>query len=246
MLFVSLILVSFASWFFSTITGGGSPLVLIPLVSCLLGSQAVAPVITTGMLLGNSQRILLFWQQINWSVTFWFLPGAIVGAVLGAYALTQIHAEWLQLVIGAFLVISVISFGLSKDNQTFNVQAWQFLPAAFFYAFISGLIGSSGPIMNPMYLNYGLQKEQMVATKATNVVVIHIVKMIAYSLFGALNVHYLGYGLMIGLAAAPANWVGQYVLRKMSERSFQQLVLATMMLTGVVMLWEQRDLMMFW
>lgn len=241
-----LTLASSISWFISTLAGGGSPIVLIPLVNFLLGSGAVAPVITTGMLLGNIQRVFLFWRYINWTVTLWYLPGAIAGAILGAYTFTQIHLEWLQLLIGLFLVISVISLWLKKKETTFLVLAWHFLPAGFVYAFVSGLIGSSGPVLNPLYLKYGLLKEEMIATKASNVVVIHVAKILTYFALGALTPQYLGYGLVIGLAAAPANLLGRYVLRKMNERNFRQIVLVTMGITGMLMLWEQRDLVNLW
>ncbi|MBW4681232.1 MAG: sulfite exporter TauE/SafE family protein [Microcoleus vaginatus WJT46-NPBG5] len=243
---VFLALVSFASWFISTLAGGGSPLLLIPLVNFLLGSQALAPTITTGMLLGNSQRIFMFWRHINWTVTFWYLPGAIVGAVVGAYAFTKIHLDWLQLLIGVFLMMTVFSFGFGKKERIFTVRSWYFLPAGFVYAFVSGIIGSSGPVMNPLYLNYGLVKEEMIATKSANVVVVHIAKMVTYAALGALTPEYLGYGLVIGLAAVPANYLGQYVLSKMSEQQFRQVVLATMAISGALMVWGQRDLMSFW
>lgn len=42
------------------LAGGGSPFILLPVVSLLLGAQAVAPVITTGLLIGNAQRGLFF------------------------------------------------------------------------------------------------------------------------------------------------------------------------------------------
>ena len=61
----------------------------------------------------------------------------------------------------------------------------------------SGLIGSTGPIMNPMYLGYGLEKEAMIATKALNKTTLHIVKLVSYLSIGALDQTYLNYGLLI-------------------------------------------------
>lgn len=246
MTFVFLIPISFVAWSVSAIAGGGSPLVLVPVVNFLLGAPAVAPTITTGMLLGNSHRIWMFWEHLNWPVTRWYLPGAILGGVLGAYTFTQIRLDWLQLAIGAFLIIAVFSFGFGKKERIFSVQAWQFLPIGFVYAFVSGIIGSSGPTMNPFYLNYGLLKEEMVATKAAHVVVIHVAKMVTYALLGALTPEYLGYGLAIGLAAVPANWIGQHFLKKMSDFQFRQIVIAMMGISGLLMVWAQRDLIAFW
>lgn len=104
--------------------------------------------------------------------------------------------------------LTVVGYWLGKKEHTFTVHAWQFLPVGFLYPFISGLIGSKGSAVNPFYLNYGLIKEQMIATKAANIVVVHVVKIVTYAAFGALTTQYLGYGLIIGLTAIPANCLG--------------------------------------
>lgn len=242
---IALSLASFVAWFISTLAGGGSPMIMIPLVNMLLSPQAVAPVITGGMLLGLSQRSWLFWDFIDWQVTRWYLPGAVAGGVLGAYAFTIIQLEWLQVLIGFFLLFTVFNYVFSKKERTFPMQLWQFLPVGFLHAFTSGIVGSTGPAMNPFYLNYGLVKEEMVATKSLNMVVIHVVKMITYAALGVLTPEYLGYGFAIGLAAVPANWMGQYVLAKMNEQQFRKLVFAFMAVTGLFMIWQQRQVFNF-
>lgn len=116
-------LVSFVAWLVSTLAGGGSPFMLIPLVNLMLGAASVPPVITIGMFLGNAHRIMLFWREVDWKLTIWYAPGAIFGAMLGAYIYTQIHLDWLQLLIGIFLVISIFGFGLEQKETTFKVKA---------------------------------------------------------------------------------------------------------------------------
>jgi uncharacterized protein len=240
-------LVSFVAWFFSMLAGGGSPLVLIPLVSFLFGAEAIAPVITVGMLVGNAQRTLFFWRDIDWQMTQWYVPGAIAGAILGAYTFTLLHAEWLQPLIGVALLLLGANYLLSKwlklSDRKFTIKIWYFLPLAFLNAFGSALIGSTGPILNPLYLNYGLEKEKMIATKSAHVLVTHIIKVIAYAALGALTSSHLEYGLVIGLAAIPANWLGKQVLDRMSSEQFRQVVFAFVTISGVLMLWQQRSLL---
>ncbi len=231
---------SFISWFLSLLTGGGSPFVLIPLVSLLLGAEAVAPVITTGMLVGNIQRGVLFWEAVDWSVTFWYLPGAIVGAVLGAYAFTQFHAEWLQLLLGAFLLLMVLNSWLRIQPIAIQTQPWHFLPYAFLNAVGSGLIGSTGPVLNPVYLNYGLVKEELIATKALHQMILHVVKLGVYGLLGVYSREFLGYGLLIGLAGLPANYLAKGILEQMSPQHFRQAVFIVVGLSGLMMIWGQR------
>lgn len=245
MIALCLFSVSFVAWFVSMLAGGGSPFILIPLISLLLGTQAVAPVITLGLLVGNAQRGLFFWSHIDWRVTAWYMPGAAVGAVIGCYGLTQIHAEGLQLLLGLGLLVMVLNYALGIQTKGFVVKAWYFLPIAFINAIGSGLIGSTGPVMNPVYLGYGLEKEAMVATKALNKTVLHIIKLLAYGALGNLNSEYVLYGLVIGLGAIPANLLGKRVLAKMSAEQFRQAVFTFVAFSGVFMIWQQRSLIGF-
>jgi len=266
---VYLSVVSFFAWIVSTLAGGGSPFILIPLVNLLMGAAAVPPVITIGMFFGNAHRVFLFWREIDWVLTAWYAPGAIAGAILGAYTFTQIHLDWLQLVIGIFLIVSAVLFEMEKSPKKleekseekteeeldkeliseevkpkFQLKAWYIMPAGFLKAYVSGLVGTTGPVLNPFYLRYGLVKEKMIATKASHMTIIHLVKIITYGAFAAMSKEQIVAGLAIGLAAIPANLVGKYILSRMSPDQFRQIVLAFMGVGGVWMLWGQKDLFM--
>lgn len=246
MIIFLLALASFVAWFISSLAGGGSPYIIMPMVNLLLDAQAIPPIVTIGMLLGNLQRTCVYWEEVDWKLTGWYFPGAIVGAVLGSFVFTQTKLQWLQVLLGVFLVASAAGFWFKPKKPLLQVKGWFFLPAGFVYAFLSGLLGSIGPILNPFYLNYGLVKENMIGTKSAHVLVVHIAKLITYMLLGAMTTSYLGYGLVIGLAAIPANWLGQMALKRMSEQQFRQFVLALVTISGVFILWDQRDFFGQW
>ncbi|MEL6554076.1 MAG: sulfite exporter TauE/SafE family protein [Cyanobacteria bacterium J06621_11] len=235
---------SFTAWFVSMLVGGGSPLILIPLTTLLLGAPSVAPVLTIGSVLGNVQRVSLLWQHIDWSITLWQIPGVVAGSVIGAYAFTQVDAEGLQIFIAIALLYMVLHSVLKKriNLPSFDFKAWHFLPLGFCNAIASGLVGSTGPLLNPAYLNYGLEKERMVATRAASLTLTHLIKIIAYTALGVLSPSLVGYGLVIGFAALPANWLGRKVLEKMSPEQFQRAVVGFIGLSGVWMIWQQRAL----
>lgn len=232
------------------LAGGGSPLVMIPLLTVLLGTQAVAPVITTGLLIGNAQRSGFFWRKIDWRVTAWYLPGCLFGAVLGAYIFAAFKADWLQVLIGVALLGMVLNYWLGRSlnlsERKLTVRAWYFLPVAFLNSVGSALIGSTGPIMNPLYFAYGLEKEAMIATKASNKAFLHLFKLLSYGALGVLEPQYLGYGLIIGLGAVPANLLGKWVLERITNDQFQQMVYAFVALSGVMMIWQQRSWFLVW
>ncbi len=246
MIAVYLFVASSVGWFLSMLAGGGSPFILIPLVSVLLGTQAVAPIITLGMLVGNAQRGMLLWSHIDWSLTRWYLPGAAIGALIGCYGLTHVHAEGLQLVLGIGLIVMFLNEILRPRDMRIPVKAWHFLPYALVNAIGSGLIGSTGPVMNPLYFGYGLEKESMIATKAVHKTALHTIKILAYAGLGTLSLKYVAYGLAIGMGAIPANWLGKQVLAKLSAHQFRQLVYAFVAFSGLVMIWQQRSLIALW
>ena len=112
-----LALASMFGWFVSNIAGGGSSFILMPIVGLFLGTIAIPPVITTGGILGNAERVFNYWQKINWTVIFWELPGTIVGGCLGAFIFTQIPVKWLSFLVGLFLLISGINLIIKNQEN---------------------------------------------------------------------------------------------------------------------------------
>lgn len=232
-------------WFLSSLAGGGSPLILIPVMSLFLDASVIPPIITIGMLFGNGQRVALYWQEIDLELTRWYLPGAILGAIAGVFLFTKLQLEWLALLLGLLLITSIFSYRLAETLPLFKVKKWLFLPAGFIYAFLSGLMGSTGPLLNPLYLNYGLEKEKMIGTKSAHVLVVHLVKVITYISFGVLSSSIVGYGLIIGIGAFPGNWLGQKVLGRMDARQFRQIAIAFVLISGFMLIWNQRHIISF-
>lgn len=232
-------------WFLSSLAGGGSPLILIPVMSLFLDASVIPPIITIGMLFGNGQRVALYWQEIDLELTRWYLPGAILGAIAGVFLFTKLQLEWLALLLGLLLITSIFSYRLAETLPLFKVKKWLFLPAGFIYAFLSGLMGSTGPLLNPLYLNYGLEKEKMIGTKSAHVLVVHLVKVITYISFGVLSSSIVGYGLIIGIGAFPGNWLGQKVLGRMEASQFRQIAIAFVLISGFMLIWNQRHIISF-
>src|SRR5919108_5918541 len=138
------VVTGFVAWLISTVAGGGGALLMIPVINFLAGPRAVAPVDTLSTLLGGLSRIALFRQNVNWKIVRWFLPGAVVGAFLGALVFSTLKAEWLQIVLGVILVSTLFQYRFGERERTFRVRTWYWLPVGFGVAFLSGLAGATG------------------------------------------------------------------------------------------------------
>jgi uncharacterized membrane protein YfcA len=233
----------FIAWIVSTIGGGGGALLLVPLVGFIAGSQAVAPVTTLATLIGGSGRAFVFWKDIHWPVAKWGLPGALVGGLLGAVLFTAAPAEWLQIVVGLYLVSTVLQYRLGRKERTFKVADWWFLPAEFVAALLDGLIGAVGPVMNTLYLNAGVTKERMAGTKTAISLPTHFVKIGTYTTLGAMGGDLWLFGLAAGAGALASNWLAKRLLKNMPEMRFRAIVVSFMALSGALMIWQQRETM---
>jgi uncharacterized protein len=246
MTYVWLALAGFIGFLISTVAGGGGSLILVPIVSFLIGAQQVAPVVSLGEMVQRPVRLILFWKSIRWDVVKFAVPGAIAGSFLGAYVFSTAAAEWLQIVVGLFLISTLFQYRFGEEERTFSVKTWYFLPLEFVVSFFSGLIGATGPVLNPFYLNAGIDKEEMVGTKTANSFLSGLVQIGTYSFFGALHGELWLYGLTIGVAAGIASYAGKKILGEISSKTFRRIVIILMVISGAAMIWEQREVLVEW
>lgn len=220
----------------SIISGGGGAILLIPVTSWMIGATAAAPVVNLATFMSNGSRMYLFWHDIDWSLTKYYVPSALVGAWLAALIFSRLDANWIQLLIGVFLVSTIFQYKFGKVSKTFDMPKIGFIPLGFVIAFMSTLVGGLGPILNPFYMNAGLEKEKLIATKTANSFFVGIVQMISYTFFGIITAKLLVYGLVLGLGAVIGNIIGKRFLAGMSIRQFRVMLLILMVISGLIMI----------
>jgi hypothetical protein len=101
--------------------------------------------------------------------------------------------------------------------------------------FVSGLTGAVGLIFNRFYLQYGLSKEQVIATRAANEIILHLIKLVLYGMFGLLSPEVLAAGGAVAVSALLATWLSRRVLPYLSESLFKRIGYGAMVLSGLFM-----------
>lgn len=237
-LIVALIFVlGIVAFILSTISGGGGGLVLVPVLNWLIGVSQIAPVLNLGSFLGRPARIIIFWKHIQWRVCLYYAPAAIVGAVLGSWLFSSFRIEWLQVIVGLFLISTVWQFKFGKKEKSFNVKLWYFVPIGLLVSVLGTVIGALGPVLNPFYLNYGLEKEKLIATKTANSFLMGISQISSYAFFGLLHNELWVYGLALGLGATIGNIVGKRFLSKMKSTTFRKWLIGLMVVSGSMLIY---------
>ncbi|MFD2202483.1 sulfite exporter TauE/SafE family protein [Shivajiella indica] len=238
---ILLLIGSFIIFILSTLTGGGASLLLMPLVAAVVGVKAVAPVMAISIGMSSTSKVFFFFKYIDWKLFAWLFPSTIVGSIIGAKMFAELSSDYLQVLIGILLVSTVFQFNKTEKRTGFKVKAWHFAPMGLVVAFLSGLIGGVGPLMNSAYLNYGISKESLLGTRSANAILLHLTKIISYAYFGYATGEVLKFGILIGISSMVAVYFGKLILNKMSELIFRKIVVVSMVLSGVLMLWKNRD-----
>lgn len=236
---IFLFLLGIGAFILSTISGGGGALVSIPILNALLGVTNTAPVLNLGTFLGRPARLIIFWKHINWKVCLHYAPAAIIGAWMAAWLFSNFRIEWLQVLVGLFLISTIWQYRFGKKQKSFNMRLVYFVPLGFIISVFGTIIGALGPVLNPFYMNLGLDKEELIATKTANSFLMGLSQIGSYTFFGLLHKELWIYGIVLGIGATIGNIVGKRFLSKMKSKTFRQLVIALMVISGVVLILGQ-------
>lgn len=234
-----LFILGVAAFILSTISGGGGSLVLIPIINALLGVSKTAPILNLGTFIGRPSRLLLFWKHIQWRVCWYYAPAAIVGAWVGAWFFSNFRIEWLQILVGLFLISTVWQYRFGKKKKSFPMHLGYFIPLGFLVSIFGTIVGALGPVLNPFYLNLGLDKEELIATKTANSFLMGLSQISSYTFFGLLNNELWIYGIVLGLGGTLGNVIGKKFLTKMKSSTFRKWVIALMVISGLFLIYRQ-------
>lgn len=235
---VALVFVAaFLAFIVSAVAGGGAGLVLMPLLRLILPVASIPGALSIGTAASSVSRIWLFRNQIRWDVVRRFVPTALPAAAAGAWLLTRFEAAYVEFLLGCFLLLNLPA--LFRRNPAPGTERplplgrLPWLGAAA--GLLSGFTGAVGVVFNRAYYRMGLAKDEIVATRATNEVLLHILKIALYAAFGLLPRSALIAGALVATAAVLASFASRHVLSLMRESLFRRAGLLAMVASGVVM-----------
>lgn len=235
LLFIGAIL---AFWI-SAICGGGASLILIPILNLIIPTSLVPFSLTVGTFTSSASRIVAFRKSVHWKIFFWFVPFSIPAVLLGAYLIKYINPIYLQLIVAVLLVSNVPQLFLNKKEQDKEEKPspkYVLAIIGFLAGFVSGITGAIGLLFNRFYLKYGLTKEEIIATRAANEIILHFIKLIIYIILGLYSKNALLLGITIAVASVVSAYTVKYILPFMSDFLFRKIGYGAMVISGVVLL----------
>jgi uncharacterized membrane protein YfcA len=224
----------------SAISGGGAGLILVPLLGLVLPAVQVPAALSLGTATSAFSRLAVFRKAVRWDIVRWFLPAALPFTIVGAWLLTTMQPVYVSFFLGVFLCSNVVALlrGGASVRSPVRPSRLAILAIGSATGFLSAFTGAVGLVFNGFYLRSGLSKEEIVATRAANEGLLHLVKLGLYAAFGLMGRETVVVGVVVATAGVVAAWGAKHGLRFVTENGFRRIGYASMSLAGLAMLFS--------
>lgn len=223
-------IVTFFTALLTGVVGMGGGLILLLIMAEFLPFAVLIPVHGINQLVQHFTRAAVSIPNIDRKIALQFGMGAIVGAAIGSQFVMSVTEEIFKILLGCFVLSCLI---VPKLNIKFPKLPGEWPIIGAFTSCVGLFIGNTGVFMSPFYLNRGLKKEQLVATKSACQVAVHSTKILTFVVLGFTIGPYLLLVTLMAVASFAGSYMSKKVLGKISEELFLKMFQITIVLLAL-------------
>lgn len=228
--FSALVGASFVTSLISAAVGLGGGIALLALLAALLPPAALIPVHGMVQLGSYAGRVAIMARDVDRRTLAPFVAGSALGALAGASMAVELSPHWVQIGVGAFILWSVVS----RPPAFFSRAA---APTGALSSFLSMFFGATGPFVAAYVRALGLERMGVVATHAAFMTTLHLLKTVAFGLFGFAFAAYLPLIAAMLVAGFAGTLAGRRVLMRLPEARFRMALNAILIALALRLLW---------
>ena len=236
-LYLAMSIVGFFAGGLQGLTGFGTVMVALPLMSLLVDIKTVVPLISLLGLFINTFQTVQLRKQVLWKLLIPLLMGSIIGIPMGAHILKVVASSWLQILFGLILV-GFVFFSLYVRPQKRDLgQPWAW-GAGILSGILGGSIGANGPPVI-VYATLGpWNKDQFKAMLVGYLCVNFVFICSYYTATGVFTGQILGFfaatipGTTLGILT------GTLISSRVGERGFRHMVYLILLILGATLMYK--------
>ena len=220
----------------TTATGVGGGTLLIALMLQFMPPGVAIPVHGAVQSFANGWRVWLLRESLLWPIILRFGLPMPIGIAAGLWLFQELPKEWVQVLIGCFILFTLFSHGLSSFREK-CLPLWSFIPVGIVVGALNIVIGVVGPVLSALLVGRDLTRHGVVSTISVFSLTGHVFKVIGFALVGF---SFAEYWVAIVAMVPPivlGTYAGRHLLGRVSDAFFRQLlriVLAALALKLVV------------
>jgi len=181
-----------------------------------IGIKISVPVITCALIFSHLSRGYMLRKDIDfWAVRHVLLFG-LPTVVLGSVIFGCLSPRIIALVFGSVLTIS-LPIKYWARSHSIKTGPKLLAGAAVVWGGLAGNVIGPGFFLAPFLLGTGMNRLTFVGTLATITLVMNLIKISVFGFTDLLTPELLILGIIAGISTIPGNFLGQKILRKMTD-----------------------------
>ena len=228
-------LVVFVAYLVRGITGFGSGLISIPLLTLMFPLKVVVPIVVLLDLIGSGSQAVTNRKHTDWKILYPLIPMTLIGIAWAIYFFRYADTQTLSFALGVFVVLFAV-------YQLLPAPALQGGPLmALPFGLLGGLLGTLFGTGGPFYVIYfamrGLEKNEFRASYAVYFLLDGLVRVTVY-IFGLrlLRIEWLGLFALALLPFALGMYSGGKVHKGIRPVVFKRLISVILLVSGTALI----------
>jgi len=214
--------------------GVGGGVLLLVIMAQILPAQVIVPVHGIVQLGSNAGRAAMSWRKIDWRVIGAFLPGALIGSLIGSFVLIRLSPAVIYLAIAGFTLY--LCWGPRLPRLALGPVGTA--SAGAVTTFLTLFVGATGPLVGAFLNQMSADRFRTVATFALAMSIQHSCKAAVFQLAGFDLKPWLWLiGAMIA-SGAVGTWIGLRLLRRFSDHHFRNIFRIVLTLLALRLIWQ--------
>ncbi len=214
-------------------------MVAVPIMAYVFGSKASTGIVLPMLILADILAVLYYHRHAQWSFLLKILPWTMLGVLLGVWVGDQMEEETFKRVMAVLIILSVaLIVWWERGPQRSVPDYWWFSALMGVSAGFTTMIGNlAGAIVSIYLLTMRLPKDHFIGTNAWFFFIINLFKVPMHIFFWQ-TITWRSFGL--NLALFPSLLIGfilgAFIVGKMNDKLYRQLVLVMTAAAGLVLL----------
>jgi uncharacterized protein len=231
---IALVLTATLTSLLTASLGAGGGVLLLGVMAQILPPQLVIPLHGVVQLGSNAGRAAMSFRHIDVSLIMGFLPGAVVGALLGSYVLVTLPVAIMYLSIAGFILY--LCWGPKLPRLVLG--KWGPAAVGLVTTFLTLFVGATGPLIGAFLKQVFVDRFRVVATFAAAMSLQHIGKIVVFTGTGFDLTPWLPLLLAMITGGAIGTWLGLRVLRRMRDHHFNTILNWILTLLALRLIWQ--------
>ncbi len=215
-----------------TVGGFGSSVFFVPVANHFFRFHQVLGILSLLHLFSNISKIILFRKGLDKTIFLKIGIPSVIFVIIGAYFSKFIDSEKANLFLGIFLFLFA-GFLLLKPNFSFKPNTTNSIIGGGLSGWMAGWLGTGGAIRGLTLTSFDIQKDTFLATSALIDFMVDFSRFGVYTFQGYLTKEMLYYAPILLIISFLGSWIGQKLLKKISQHTFKKISLWLILLIGL-------------